>query len=185
MSQDWSSKSIFLIETQVLSPFVFDFWKVVLNLFNIKYKFFLHSGCFYFSEDLIIFMVHSFCLFSLPTPLFLLSASFLVYCASLYSAPCILYQTLWVGIFKLCSLFLFPKCFFILYLSWNVIGLTLHFPLSPFTFMSSFAYYITKFASCAVIICVYKDIFILSAKIFDSYFYYLSYNNLWLVYYGV
>ena len=87
MSRDWSSKSIFLIETQVLSPFVFDFWKVVLNLFNIKYKFFLHSGCFYFSEDLIIFMVHPFCLFSLPTPLFLLSKCFFscLLCISLFS----------------------------------------------------------------------------------------------------
>ena len=72
MSQDWSFQSIFLIETQVLSPFVFDFWKVVLNLFNIKYEFFLHSCSFYFLEDLIIFMVHTFCLFSLSTPLFLL-----------------------------------------------------------------------------------------------------------------
>ena len=48
------------------------FLKSCLKLFNIKYEFFLHSGCFYFLEDLIIFMVHTFCLFSLSTPLFLL-----------------------------------------------------------------------------------------------------------------
>lgn len=87
MPQDWSFQSIFLIKTQVLSPFVFDFWKVVLNLFNIKYRFFLHSGCFYFSEDLIICMVHTFCLFSLSTPLFLLFKCLFscLICISLFS----------------------------------------------------------------------------------------------------